>query len=129
MSTLRFALVASVALCAVSCASNPHPGRLSAGPYVLRGTVLDSSTGLPLGGSRVRVFLPSSTAGGLDSLIQYVDVDWSGRFTLVFQRPGRYHITGVFIGFRPVTVAVELPRDSELALILRLAPAPGFLDQ
>ena len=104
----------------LACAANPPPGQSAGAPYLVRGTVTDSNTAQALGGSGIEVGRRSRWTLNCPSSFLHAFADSAGRFVVSLPGAGRYCVWAMFIGHRPDTVRLQMPRDSGRAVRLRL---------
>jgi len=108
----------------LGCAANPQPGQSAGAPYLVQGTVVDSNTARPLAGSMVVVGRRTRWTLTCPSSFLRVLADSAGHFVVSLPGPGRYCVWAMFIGYRPDTVRLQMPRDSGHVVALALPRHP-----
>lgn len=90
---------------------------------VLRGTVMDNTSGQPVAGARVQVFDTASTR------MAEAFTSSGGRFTFRLLPPGRYWLLANRLGYSTATTApIALSPGAEISVPLRMARNPVSLD-
>ncbi len=89
------------------------------GQAIITGSVFDSQTGESLIGCNV--YIQGTQTG--------VTTDLDGNFTLKLPQPGTYTIVASYVSYNPTTITVNVPKNGEVKVNIKLDPATVTINE